>query len=258
MTGLILLAVVVAFASIWYVCIIFTEQAVKQKLTQPMHWLLTINTCFVVGLILYFVLMRKSGLGYIFFEILLVLGVIWILTLYPLLIWIAVDFARRTGRSAKRWGWGAALGMYLLVFWDQIPTYLLHHYYCATEAGVWIYKTPEQWKAENPGVAETLTWKNLSDEYRNETHSWYTLNERFHWVSTRDKNPVFPIRIDTDEVVDIKKEEVVLKMISVGSGYPGSGWHLRNMWIGCKPCRPDWKIFSEHEDKSKKIGRLVK
>jgi len=80
MTGLILLGVVVAFASIWYVCIIFTEQPVKQKLTQPMHWLLTINTCFVVGLILYFVLMRKSGLGYIFFEILLVLGVIWILT----------------------------------------------------------------------------------------------------------------------------------------------------------------------------------
>jgi len=258
MTGLILLGVVVAFASIWYVCIIFTEQPVKQKLTQPMHWLLTINTCFVVGLILYFVLMRKSGLGYIFFEILLVLGVIWILTLYPLLIWIAVDFARRTGRSAKRWGWGAALGMYLLVFWDQIPTCLLHHYYCATEAGVWIYKTPEQWKAENPGVAETLTWKDRSDEYRNGTQICFVLNERFHWVMTGNKIPIFPVRVPIETVVDVKTGEIVAKLIKVDSGYPGSDWHIRNALIGCDICSPDSTKFAESLTQFTQLGRHVK
>lgn len=258
MTGLILLGVVVAFASIWYVCIIFSEQPVKQKLTQPMHWLLTINTCFVVGLILYFVLMRKSGLGYIFFEILLVLGVIWILSLYPLLIWIAVDFARRTGRSAKRWGWGAALGMYLLVFWDQIPTYLLHHYYCATDAGVWIYKTPEQWKAENPGVAETLTWKDVSDYYENDTHGLFVLNERFHRILKIYNNQFFPIKIETWEVIDIKNEEIVLKMISVYSGYSKSGLSIRNNLVGCKPCQPNAVIFSDCAVKFKEMGRRIK
>ncbi len=47
--------------------------------------------------------------------------------------------------------------MYNLVFWDLIPTKLLHKYYCATEAGILVYKTPGQWITENPGVAETLT-----------------------------------------------------------------------------------------------------
>lgn len=28
----------------------------------------------------------------------------------------AIRYARNNGRSAKRWGWGAALAMYMLVF----------------------------------------------------------------------------------------------------------------------------------------------
>lgn len=55
-------------------------------------------------------------------------------------------------RYGKGWigGWTAALVMYGLVFWDWAPVYLAHKYYCATEAGFWVYKTPEQWAAENP------------------------------------------------------------------------------------------------------------
>ncbi len=34
----------------------------------------------------------------------------------------ATGYARRHGKSAKRWGSGAALGMYLLVFWDHSTT----------------------------------------------------------------------------------------------------------------------------------------
>ncbi|MBK7764911.1 MAG: hypothetical protein IPI44_01795 [Sulfuritalea sp.] len=68
----------------------------------------------------------------------------------------AISHARKHGKSTKRWGWGAALVMYLIPFWDWIPTVAVHQYYCATEAGFWVYKTPEQWKKENPGVMETL------------------------------------------------------------------------------------------------------
>ena len=257
MAGLLFFAFVIASVSAWYIYILVMKHPVGQNLTRPMHWLLGINTCFVVGAVLYFVLMRKSGLGYIFFEILLILGVIWILTLYPLLIWIAVDFARRTGRSAKRWGWGAALGMYLLVFWDQIPTYLLHHYYCATEAGVWIYKTPEQWKAENPGVAETLTWKDLSDEYRNQTHSIYELNERFRWMKTGKQNPIFPVWRATWTIIDSNNDEVVAKKILVDSGYPGSDWDIRKALVGCKTCDPGDDLFFNYRNLFKKLGRHV-
>lgn len=57
-------------------------------------------------------------------------------------------------RYEKGWigGWLAALLMYNLVFWDWIPVYVTHKYYCSTEAGFWVYKSPEQWVKENPDV----------------------------------------------------------------------------------------------------------
>lgn len=64
--------------------------------------------------------------------------------------------ARNTGKNVKYWGWGAALVMWLIPFWDWLPTVAVHQYYCATEAGFWVYKTPEQWKLENPGVMDGL------------------------------------------------------------------------------------------------------
>src|SRR4051812_6042339 len=50
--------------------------------------------------------------------------------------------------------------IYLPVFWDHIPTIMAHRYHCDKEAGIWIYKTVDQWKAENPGVFETLIVNN--------------------------------------------------------------------------------------------------
>lgn len=57
-------------------------------------------------------------------------------------------------RYNKGWmgGWLAALVMYNLVFWDWMPVYVMHKYYCSAEAGFWIYKSPEQWIKENPGI----------------------------------------------------------------------------------------------------------
>ena len=40
----------------------------------------------------------------------------------------AIRYARRNGKSARRWGWGAALVMYSLVFWDWIPTVAMYQY----------------------------------------------------------------------------------------------------------------------------------
>lgn len=68
----------------------------------------------------------------------------------------AARWARRNGRRGWLWGGVAAFAMYNLVFWDWIPTVALHKYYCATEAGFWVYKTPEQWAKENPDKAGRL------------------------------------------------------------------------------------------------------
>lgn len=83
-----------------------------------------------------------------------------------LVVWLAVRWARRHNRRAWVWGGLAAFVMYNLMFWDWIPTVVMHRYYCSTEAGFWVYKTPEQWEKENPGVLEVLNLSNLPEEYR--------------------------------------------------------------------------------------------
>ncbi len=132
----------------------------------------------------------------------------------------ALVYAREKGKSAKRWGWGAALVMYLIPFWDWVPTVAMHQYYCATEAGFWVYKTPEQWKAENPGVAETLTWVSNSPSYEAPgVTQGYRLNERFVWVQRVEKAIILPVRLTHETIIDLKANEIVVKRIKVGSGY---------------------------------------
>ncbi|NLW80180.1 MAG: hypothetical protein GXY42_00670 [Desulfovibrionales bacterium] len=119
-------------------------------------------------------------------------------------VWGTVRWARMTGRNPKRWGVAAALCMYLLVFWDHVPTILLHKYYCATKAGFWVYKTPEQWKAENPGVAETLTWMEESPSFHHIDGTWgFNVNERFNWENKYEVNPILPILIHKESVIDV-------------------------------------------------------
>ncbi len=78
------------------------------------------------------------------------------LAISALVVWLAARWAKKHNRRGWVWGSLAAFAMYNLVFWDLIPTLVMHKYYCSTEAGFWVYKTPEQWVKENPGVRETL------------------------------------------------------------------------------------------------------
>lgn len=64
-------------------------------------------------------------------------------------IWVtskAASWAKANNRKPWLWGGLAAFMMYNLVFWDLIPTLVMHKHYCDTQAGFWVYKTPEQWK----------------------------------------------------------------------------------------------------------------
>jgi hypothetical protein len=89
-------------------------------------------------------------------EILIVAGMGVYLLISIAIVRCAIRCARNSGGSTKRWGWGAALVMYLIPFWDFLPTLAVHQYYCAVEPGFWVYKTLDQWKQENPGVMEQL------------------------------------------------------------------------------------------------------
>lgn len=145
----------------------------------------------------------------------------------------AIGYARRQGRSARRWGWGAAFVMYSLVFWDWLPTVAVHQYYCAKESGFWVYKTLDQWKAENLGAMEALASYNRSPggfspdwpsrhELHNDGHEKIItelINERFNVVvSWQDMSTVLPIVRAENTLVDVKKNEVAARYIGFGSG----------------------------------------
>lgn len=137
----------------------------------------------------------------------------------------AISYAREKGKSAKRWAWGAAVVMYLIPFWDWIPTVAMYQYYCATEAGFWVYKTPEQWKKENPGVMETLVANKEApsrSEQFDDGHGKtkiFLLNDRFNWIVThQDFSHALPIIRSEQQVKDTKANEVLARYVDFGTG----------------------------------------
>lgn len=158
------------------------------------------------------------------------LVILFFIGLYLLISLLVVLFsaylARKHGRRGWVWGLVAAFVMYNLVFWDWIPTVAMHKYYCDTEAGFWVYKTPEQWAKENPGVLDTLEpypkpkWNSFEmnggavDQY----------NDRFGSWSKRTSN-LDGLMIDRWEggIVDIKAKRFLVYEVRFLSGPRGAG-----------------------------------
>ena len=138
------------------------------------------------------------------------IGILFLLAgaFYILISVWSVKLAMRQAemRGIAKWKWGVPAGfvMYLLVFWDHLPTLAAHKYYCKTESGFTVYKTLEQWQEENPGVAETLTYEDKINSSRRDNKIIYYMNERFD--STHSQEPVFlsVVRIKS-QIIDKKK-----------------------------------------------------
>jgi hypothetical protein len=147
----------------------------------------------------------------------------------------AISHAKKNGKSAKKWGWGAALVMYLIPFWDWIPTVAVHQYYCAKDSGFWVYKTLDQWKAENPGVMETL----VANEKPVAVQNAYVLNQRFNWVIKQA--PFFPLNYmirEEQQVVDSKTGEVLARYVDFSASHERrqaglAGWKF---WLDSPHC----------------------
>lgn len=147
-------------------------------------------------------------------------------------------YARNNGKNAKRWGWSAALVMYLIPFWDWLPTVATHQYYCAKESGFWVYKTLDQWKKENPGVMETLAHSENSSFTRTGDDKNHTdiniLNQRLHWSNEkRHLSFLLPVYRWTFEVVDRKTGDVLARRVDFSSG---EGRDYLKFWMNNETC----------------------
>lgn len=174
-----------------------------------------------------------------------------------IVVWLTARWAKKRNRRPWLWGGLAAFVTYNLVFWDLIPTLVVHKYYCATEAGFWVYKTPEQWVKENPGVAETLTWKRRSGYLREGNR----LNERFILEHTENrKNQLFPIISMETIIRDIQTGEITVRAIGFSSGYGALGVGMKGawrVWVNHKSCEPYPQlpvVIEQYE----RLGREVK
>jgi hypothetical protein len=146
---------------------------------------------------------------------------------------------RRKGKSEKvAFGWaiGAVVLLSLPITWDAIPTWIAFEYYAKKEAEFTVFKTLEQWKAENPGVAETLEpyGRRARDERSNSISmgsgkSRTPLNARFA-SDTQSEHLFLSVGLTRHEIVDTRTGEVVFRFVAVASGNSGglasggSGW----------------------------------
>jgi hypothetical protein len=174
------------------------------------------------------------------------LVVLGALVLYALIsivvVLLAIRHAKKNGKSAARWGWGAALVMYLIPFWDWLPTVAIHQYYCATEAGFWVYKTPEQWAKENPGVMETLISnrgqvRNVVGDMNNFTRTGL-MNQRFVYIA-KHNGPLFLHRWRYEqEIIDNKTETVLARSIDFSTSQERrqAGWSGWKFWLETRQC----------------------
>lgn len=188
----------------------------------------------------------------------MVIAVIGALFLYVWLsfgvVWLVVRWAKKRGRSPIRWGIMAGFIMYHIVFWDFLPTLIVYKYFCATKAGFWVYKTPEQWKAENPGVAETLTWRERSEHYEAPGVTFgFRLNDRILWITKQEKGSVVPVGISEESIVDSMNNEVLVRKISIWTGKPGK--EITRFWTKIGRNNPSSKEFSQILSNYREIGR---
>lgn len=179
-----------------------------------------------------------------------------------LILWISVTawayrWAKRRGYSKGRTlgaTFAAFFVMWLLVFWDWIPTVAAHKYYCEKEGGFTVYKSLEQWQKENPGVVETLTPyvkvidkinPLLSVPYQEPHpgagyHSWF--NERIYYDSDLewDITKPFPVHKWTTYLADSKTNTKLAEFVYFRSGYPNAmttgGLSGFKFWLAYPDC----------------------
>lgn len=176
---------------------------------------------------------------------LVILGTLALYLLISVFVVIgAIMHAKKTGKSAVRWGFGAALVLYLIPFWDWIPTVAVHQYYCKKEAGFRVYKSLDQWKQENPGVMEILTAKTITVPDRNEItdednwKSTFYLNQRIHLTNSH-AGPLPLHRWRTEStLVDVKSNAVLVRAVDFYTAQTraGGGWTGWKLWLAMDHC----------------------
>jgi len=164
---------------------------------------------------------------------------------------LAVYAVRATLKSARESGLPpskrrlraglVALVFYLIPFWDWIPTVVAHQYYCATEAKFEVFKTVEQWKAENAEVVPTLRYDHDAQSVQIGAYKRFPLNQRIGADRKLDEAifPFLSIIRENARIVDTKTESVLVDYSDFRSGYAPlgvGGYGAWKFWLKANSC----------------------
>lgn len=166
------------------------------------------------------------------------------LLVIPSVLGIAVwRWAIKRGKP-RAWSWGvaAALAIPVWAFWDYYPTKWTHEHYCKKEAGFWVYKTLDQWKAENPGVLETLSSQRVwppKNVFVGDTKNYVSTNFiNLRFVTVHKENGLFFLNIgrSEQEIVDSKTKEVLARSVDFSTGDHVGGHMSPKFWLQHDEC----------------------
>jgi hypothetical protein len=170
--------------------------------------------------------------------------------------------AEKHVQNPDRWAWGSALVMFLIPYWDLLPTIIADQYNCSSNAGFFVYKTVDQWKQQNPGVMETLSMAHLPEQHRIENdkvfkddrryllpdgtlltaridvrgelgyieykrrdgESGYQLNERFRYTRKTEGPDLIKLSREEITVVDIQNNEVMARQVDFQQSPGEAAW----------------------------------
>lgn len=191
------------------------------------------------------------GLAYIFIFLVYLLISVGVIA-------FVIRKAKERGIAGWKWGVPAAIVMYLIMFWDHIPTEIAHSYYCHKDARFKVYKTLEQWKKENPGVADTLKYQEFPDSEGDRNRYIRHLNQRFNSIFTR--TPVFlSVKRLRHQIIDTSNNEVIAEYVDYSSG---GSFHNANLlidfklWLANDTCEKDMKENLSFYDIQSKVTNI--
>ena len=196
---------------------------------------------------------------------LMILGALAVYLLVSIFVTKKVaGWAKANNKKAWVWGGLAALVMYNLVFWDLIPTLVMHKYYCDTQAGFWVYKTPEQWKAENPDV-ETLDdqiyLKNsIHTGEKGNSSLTYQLNSGLNRKSTEFSiSSWLPIYKQEETITETGSNKALMHYVDFWAGYFDEKSISNLKWdIGsCKSMHVNINTLEQTSQKFVQIGKEI-
>ncbi|WP_163336234.1 hypothetical protein [Desulfopila sp. IMCC35008] len=184
--------------------------------------------------------------------LILVPGLVLYVLISVITVVCAIVFAKKRKRNLLLWGGGAAFVMYNLLFWDWLPTVATHKYYCSSQAGFWVYKTVDEWKAENISTLEkqslvnniTLNQSKHEGDMNNFTSTEYVTN-RLKYVF-KHNGPFILNRWRLEaKLIDINTNQVLAQYVDFSTSQERrkAGWSGWKFWLNAEKC-----ISVSHQD----------